>query len=129
VLGEKIQRSCFLPDRPPFEPPHNDESVIGSAAKRNFQRLRPFNFDATVKPVCKTGVNFTHYGYPSGHSLTGYLEVLALIPIVPKKARCYFRSRGRLCAQPGSLRGPLNNALFKTELDAARMETGQALGH
>src|SRR5262249_44289679 len=49
---------------------HNDESVIGGAAKAKFQRLRPFNLDKTVQPVCKTNDNIYDYGYPSGHSLT-----------------------------------------------------------
>jgi acid phosphatase (class A) len=126
---------------------HNDETVIGGTAKKHFQRLRPFNFDATVKPVCKTNNDVTDYGYPSGHSLTGYLEALALIQIVPEKrdailarADDYAHSRvvcgvhytsdtvaSKLTAY--AMMGiMMNNPRFRKELDAARAETRARLG-
>lgn len=126
---------------------HYDESVIGGTAKRHFQRLRPFNFDSTVKPVCKINDNVADYGYPSGHSLTGYLEALALIQMVPEKrdailARAdeYARSRvvcgvhyasdniaSKLTAY--AMMGiMMNNPQFKRELEEAKTETRRALG-
>jgi acid phosphatase (class A) len=85
VLGDKFVADALPQTALLSTHLHNDESIIGGAAKNRFRRLRPFNFDATVKPVCKTNNNITDYGYPSGHSLTGYLEALALIQIVPEK--------------------------------------------
>src|SRR5579863_10074074 len=64
---------------------HNDEGVIVGPAKKYFHKLRPFNFDASVKPVCRVNDNRADYGYPSGHSTTGYLEALVLTVIVPEK--------------------------------------------
>jgi acid phosphatase (class A) len=126
---------------------HNDESVIGGAAKAKFKRLRPFNFDQTVKPVCKVNDNVYDYGYPSGHSLTGYLEALTLIQIVPERrdailarADDYAHSRV-VCGvhYPGdgaasklaaySMMGiMMNNAQYRKELEAARAETRRVLG-
>jgi len=120
---------------------HNDESIIGGAAKKHFQRLRPFNYDASVKPVCKATNNVNDYGYPSGHALTGYLEALTLIQMVPERrdailarADDYAHSRV-VCGvhYPGdgaaskltayAMMGfMMNNERFKEELQAARTE-------
>jgi len=126
---------------------HNDESVIVNPAKEFFKKRRPFNTDATVKPVCKTNANVDDYGYPSGHATTGYLEALTLILIVPEKrdeilarADDYAHSRvvcgvhypsdteaSRLVAY--SMMGIIrNNPQFRKELEAARAETRKALG-
>jgi acid phosphatase (class A) len=147
ILGDK-----FTPDALPRTAElsthlHNDESIIGGTAKKHFQRIRPFNFDATVKPVCKTNNDVKDYGYPSGHALTGYLEALALIQIVPEKrdailarADDYAHSRV-VCGvhYPGDgaaskltayamMAIMMNNPRFKKELEAARTETRRALG-
>jgi len=125
---------------------HNDESVIGGAAKQKFQRLRPFNFDAAIKPVCKTNDNRKDYGYPSGHALTGYLEALTLIQMVPEKrdailarADDYGRSRvvcgvhyqgdvdASKTAAYAMMGLMMNHPQFRDELNAARAETRQAL--
>ena len=126
---------------------HSDEGVIGNVAKNYFKKIRPFNFDATVKPVCKTKDNRDDYGYPSGHSLTGYLEALALIQIVPEKRNAilaraddYAHSRvvcgvhypsdvlaSKLTAY-AMMSIMMNNPQFQKELQAAREETRKALG-
>jgi acid phosphatase (class A) len=147
VLGEKFNARDLPQTALLSTHLHNDESVIGGAAKEKFQRLRPFNFDATVKPVCKTNDNVKDYGYPSGHSLTGYLEALALIQMVPEKrgailvrADDYAHSRvvcgvhytsdtiaSKLAAY--AMMGIMvNHPQFQKELEAARLETRQALG-
>jgi acid phosphatase (class A) len=125
---------------------HNDEGVIGGAAKEHFQRLRPFNLDASVTPVCKTNDNKYDYGYPSGHSLTGYLEALALIQMVPEKrgailarADDYAHSRvvcgvhytsdtiaSKLTAY-AMMGVMMNNPQYKKELEAARTEIRRVL--
>lgn len=131
---------------------HSDESLIGNVPKKYFQKLRPFNFDSTVKPVCKTKSNRDDYGYPSGHALTGYLEALALIRILPEKrdailarADDYAHSRV-VCGvhYPSDIAASkltayammgiiMNNAQFRKELEAARQEVrrimGQTAGH
>jgi acid phosphatase (class A) len=61
----------------------NEQSVIGSQLKLHFERLRPYQADATLHPVCP--VKTAHDSYPSGHALTGYLEALTLAEIVPEK--------------------------------------------
>ena len=97
--------------------------------------------------MCKTNSDVTDYGYPSGHSLTGYLEALALIQIVPEKrdailarADDYAHSRvvcgvhytsdtvaSKLTAY-AMMAIMMNNPRFKRELEAARIETRRALG-
>ena len=109
--------------------------------------LRPFNFDGTVKPVCKTNADVTDYGYPSGHSTTGYLEALVLTMIVPEKrgavlarADDYAHSRV-VCGVPyttdvvagksvacAMIAIMMNNPQFRKELEAARAETRLAVG-
>jgi len=147
VLGDKFTAEALPRTALLSSHLHNDESVIGGAAKRRFRRLRPFNLDTAVKPVCKTNADVTDYGYPSGHSLTGYLEALALIQMVPEKrdailarADDYAHSRvvcgvhytsdtvaSKLTAY--AMMGiMMNNPQFQKELDAARAETRHALG-
>jgi acid phosphatase (class A) len=147
VLGEKFNAEALPQTALLSSHLHNDESVIGGPPKEKFQRLRPFNFDATVKPICKTNGNVKDYGYPSGHALTGYLEALALIQMVPEKrdailarADDYAHSRvvcgvhyasdtvaSKLTAY--AMMGTMvNNPQFKKELESARVETRQALG-
>jgi acid phosphatase (class A) len=126
---------------------HSDEGVIVNPAKELFRKRRPFNFDATVKPVCKTNANVDDFGYPSGHATTGYLEALTLVQIIPEKrdailarADDYGFSRvvcgvhyasdvaaSRLVAY--AMMGIImNNPQFRKELEAAKAETRKALG-
>jgi acid phosphatase (class A) len=147
VLGEKFNAQVLPRTAVLSGHLHNDESVIGSLAKQKFQKLRPFNFDATVKPVCKVNGNPNDYGYPSGHSLTGYLEALALVQMVPEKrdaiitrADDYAYSRvvcgvhyrsdteASKSLSYAMMALMMNNGQFRRELDAARAETRQALG-
>jgi acid phosphatase (class A) len=126
---------------------HNDEGVIVGPAKKYFHRLRPFNFQSSVKPVCKTNSNIDDYSYPSGHSTTGYLEALVLTMIVPEKRDAileraddyaysrvvcgvHYRtdveaSKSVAYAMIGVI---MNNPQFKEELKAARSETRGILG-
>jgi|SRR5579863_3687925 len=147
VLGDKFTADALPQTAVLSTHLHNDEGVIGGTAKQHFKRLRPFNFDATVKPVCKTNNDVKDYGYPSGHSLTGYLEALALIQIVPEKrdailarADDYAHSRvvcgvhytsdtvaSKLTAY-AMMAIMMNNPQFRKELEAARTETRRALG-
>jgi acid phosphatase (class A) len=64
---------------------HSDESVIVNPAKNAFRRVRPYFFDASVKPVCKVKSDQADYAYPSGHATSGYLEAFALAMMIPEK--------------------------------------------
>lgn len=59
----------------------NEQSVAGGELKRYFRRPRPSLTDPSLHPVCaaKPGQD----SYPSGHALTGYLEALTLVQLVP----------------------------------------------
>jgi acid phosphatase (class A) len=61
----------------------NEQSVVGNELKHYFLRPRPFQTDSTLHPICPTKP--TPDSYPSGHSLTGYLEAFTLIELAPEK--------------------------------------------
>lgn len=126
---------------------HSDESIVVGPGKGHFQKLRPFNFDNTVKPVCKTNGNVKDYGYPSGHGTTGYLEALALVQMVPEKRTAIFAraddyahnrvvcgvhypadAAGAKLAAYAAMSIMMNNPQFRKELEAAKAETRKALG-
>jgi acid phosphatase (class A) len=64
---------------------HNDEPVADGALKTEYHRPRPYQLDPTLHPVCKT--TDQPNSYPSGHTLSGYLEAFTLVEIVPEKSR------------------------------------------
>jgi acid phosphatase (class A) len=51
--------------------------------KELFHRVRPYNLDKTLSPVCVTKTKDD--SYPSGHTIAGYLAALALVEMVPEK--------------------------------------------
>ena len=61
----------------------NEQSVAGAQLKAVFPRVRPYNADKTLHPVC--AVTDAVNSYPSGHALTGYLEAFTLVQIVPDR--------------------------------------------
>jgi acid phosphatase (class A) len=61
----------------------NEQSVVGNQLKHYYQRPRPYQTDTTLHPVCT--LKTEHDSYPSGHSLTGYLEAFTLASIVPER--------------------------------------------
>jgi acid phosphatase (class A) len=147
VLGEKFQAK-YLPATAVLSAHvHNDESFISNPAKVFFHRLRPYVFDATVQPVCKIKEDPKDYSYPSGHSVTGYLEALVTAMMVPEKrdailARADDYAHNRLvCGMhyPSDLAASktvaysmiglmINHPQFRHEFEAAKAETRQALG-
>lgn len=63
-------------------------SVVNPPLKLRFARPRPFVASTLVHPVCeKTASN----SFPSGHSMVGTLEALALTQIVPEQSTEIFR--------------------------------------
>jgi len=61
----------------------NDEGINATPAKDSFQRVRPYNLDKTLHPICATKTK--NDSYPSGHTTAGYILALALIDMVPEK--------------------------------------------
>ncbi|MES2129155.1 MAG: phosphatase PAP2 family protein [Pseudomonadota bacterium] len=61
----------------------HDESANTGPLKAMFGRVRPYNADKTLKPVCKTKTK--NDSYPSGHATAGYLEGLTLVDLMPEK--------------------------------------------
>ena len=147
VLGDKFSAASLPKTAVLSARVHANEGVILNPAKQFFHRRRPFNVDRTVKPVCKVKDDIDDFGYPSGHSTSGWLEALVLIQIVPEKrdaildrAADYAHNRA-VCgvhypsdtlasksvayATMGLM---MNNAEFRKDLAAAKAETRAALG-
>lgn len=122
-----------------------DESANAGAAKEAFHRVRPYNLDKTLHPVCKTKAKDD--SYPSGHTTFGYLAGLALIDLVPERrdeilARAGDYAHNRLVcgvhfasdiAAARLLAYAVHGAMeldpeYRKMVDAARAELRQALG-
>ncbi|WP_041778715.1 acid phosphatase [Beijerinckia indica] len=83
ILGDRFTPEA-LPATARFsDDVKNDEGFNTAPAKEGFHRVRPYNLDKTLTPVCK--VKTKDDSYPSGHATTGYLEALALIDLLPEK--------------------------------------------
>ncbi len=61
----------------------DDEGANTAQLKKGFARVRPYNADKSLRPVCKTKKKDD--SYPSGHATAGYLQALTLIELVPEK--------------------------------------------
>ncbi len=126
---------------------HGDESTIVNPAKTAFHRPRPYQFDTSLKPVCKATANTTDYSYPSGHATTGYLEAFTLAVMIPEKrdeilARADDYAHNRLVCgvhYPADIVASksvayagiavmLQNPQFQKEFAAAKEETRRVLG-
>jgi acid phosphatase (class A) len=98
VLGdgftaERLPRTAALSARVRVQ-----EDEISGPLKSAFQRVRPYNQDKTLHPVCKTKTKAD--SYPSGHALAGWLAALTLVDLAPERreailarADAYARSR------------------------------------
>jgi acid phosphatase (class A) len=123
---------------------HNDEAVMSEPLKGIYKRPRPYNYDSSLHPVCKTD---KEPSYPSGHSMSGYLLAFTMAEIVPEKKQeilvraddyahnrvvCGVHyptdteaSRRMAYAIFGNM---MASARFQSELAAARAETRAHLG-
>jgi acid phosphatase (class A) len=61
----------------------HDEGANTDQLKKGYARVRPYNADKSLQPVCKTKKKDD--SYPSGHATAGYLQALTLIELVPEK--------------------------------------------
>lgn len=83
IMGEKFTKENF-PLLDAFAARvSNDEGVNTRVAKEGFHRVRPYNLDKTLHPICKTKTKDD--AYPSGHTTSGYLLALTLVEMVPEK--------------------------------------------
>lgn len=146
VLGDRFDRKALPLTALLSDHVHNDEGIIVNPAKTFFARPRPYQFDATIKPVCKA-TSVVPDAFPSGHATTGYLEAFVLAMIVPERrneilaradeyaqnrlicgvhyASDLVASKGVAYAMIGLM---MQHPQFKQELEAARTETRRALG-
>jgi acid phosphatase (class A) len=62
-----------------------ESTALATVQKNEFKRARPFIDDKGIKPATDVSNLTNSFSYPSGHSLTGYLEALALAEIFPEK--------------------------------------------
>ena len=60
-----------------------DIALNTATVKTIFHRVRPYNLDKTLTPVCKTKTEDN--SYPSEHSTRGYVYALVLIEMAPEK--------------------------------------------
>lgn len=121
-----------------------DEEPNTAPAKSAFARIRPYNLDKSLRPVCRTKTS--NDSYPSGHATTGYLLALMLIDMLPEMREAIFAraddfAHNRLVCgvhYPGDLQaGQLlayamhaamtTNPEYQQELAAARQELRQKL--
>jgi acid phosphatase (class A) len=121
------------------------EDETSAPLKHAFQRVRPYNLDKSLHPVCKTKTK--NDSYPSGHSLAGYLAALTLVDLVPEKrdailarADAYAHNR-MVCGvhYPSDIEASkvlayaahavmLENPAYQQDEAAARAELRKALG-
>lgn len=145
VLGDKFN-AALLPVTAAFSARvKNDEEINTLPAKQGYHRVRPYNLDKTLQPICKTKTKDD--SYPSGHTTAGYLQALALIELVPEKrdailARAASYGNNRLVCgvhYPSDVQASkllaysvhavmANNPQYQKEMDAARSELRKALG-
>jgi acid phosphatase (class A) len=144
VLGDKFDPAKLPATALLAKHVKNDEGISTDPVKDQFKRVRPYNLDKTLSPVCKTKT--IDDSYPSGHATVGYLNALVLIEMVPEKrdeilARADEYAHNRLVCgvhyksdiQAGKLVGyTLHAAMdanpqFQKELASARIELRQAL--
>lgn len=83
VLGENFTADHFPQIAALSAHIHSDEGLASKTLKTSFARPRPFQYDATLHPVCT--ITKEPNSYPSGHTLSGYLLAFTLIQIVPEK--------------------------------------------
>ncbi len=66
----------------------DDQQADSEPVKNKFDRVRPYNNDKTLHPVC--ALKTVADSYPSGHSMTGYLMALTLASMLPEKRDAIF---------------------------------------
>ena len=151
-IFQEVLGKAFSPDLLPLTAMlsghvRGNEGVMVNPAKKYFHRPRPYDFDPTLKPVCKTTPNPADYSFPSGHAAVGYLQAMVLAMMLPEKrdailARADDYAYSRLICgvhYPTDLVASksvayamigiiANDPVFRKEFEAAKAETRRALG-
>ncbi|MBA5690705.1 acid phosphatase [Rugamonas apoptosis] len=83
VLGERFNPAALPLTAALGNRVKHDEGVNADPLKQAFKRMRPYNLDKSLKPVCKATAKDN--SYPSGHATAGYLAALTLIDMVPEQ--------------------------------------------
>jgi acid phosphatase (class A) len=65
-----------------------DEAADLEPGKLIFARVRPYQFDKSLHPVCPATAKKD--SYPSGHTMSGYLYALVLASMLPEKKDAIF---------------------------------------
>ena len=147
VLGSNLTEESLPATARLWTDMDNDQSIFVSAAKKYFQRARPYDFDPAIKSLCGSVAGGATSSYPSGHGTVGYLSTLVLVMMVPEKedairARAEQYAHNRVvCGDhfasdlPASkeaaqliIGAMVGNPRFQEEFAAAKAEVRKALG-
>lgn len=88
VLGDRFNAKALPLTAALSAHVEQDGSAEIKPLKHIFHRLRPYQFDKTLHPVCRATMK--EDSYPSGHTATGYLEALVLASMLPEKKDAIF---------------------------------------
>ena len=88
VLGDRFNAKALPLTAALSRHVERDERADIEPVKNVFHRERPYNFDKSLHPVCRTKIK--NDSYPSGHTMTGYLMALVLASIVPERRDAIF---------------------------------------
>lgn len=116
----------FVPGKFPktealFQEVEAEAKIVTNAAKKHWQRIRPYHVDPTRFPDAIEHEERTDYSYPSGHSTRGTTFALLLAELFPEKREAIL-AKGR---DSGWLR-VLGGVHYPTDIYAGRV-LGQAL--
>lgn len=84
VIGTWFQPGKFPRTEALFASVEADSKVVTTAAKKHWQRIRPYHAVPTMFPDAIENEERTDYSYPSGHSTRGMLFALLLAELFPE---------------------------------------------
>lgn len=123
---------------------HSEGGFSSTLLKKRFGQPRPYQLDNTLHPVCSAKAR--NNSYPSGHTISGYLEGLTLAAMLPEKQNEILARAGEFAHNrmvcgvhyPSDLEGGrvvayevfgslMANPRFRQDLNAAAAELRTAL--
>lgn len=145
VLGEKFAEEKLPKTAALARSACSDSSAVTGAAKKLWNRPRPYVTSVDVKPLVS---NVTEGSYPSGHATCGYLWAILLADMIPERRNELFARGARYGtnrivggvhyptdAEAGRLSAAVIAAVmylspkFRSDFAAARAELRAALGY
>jgi len=121
IIGPWLAPGKFPKTEALFKEVEAESKTVTSAAKKHWQRIRPYHVDPVRFPDAIEREPRTDYSYPSGHSTRGTLYAALLAEIFPEKRDALLakgRDTGWLRVQGG--------VHYPVDIYAGRV-TGQAL--